>query len=129
MPVSLKWLACVGLIAATLCSCRTEPPPVAEPLAHGPAGPTPDIGSGPPQTPPPPAPNNEDIAVAAAVRTNLRSEPGLGGAAERIRVKVSKGIVTLQGALPPAVDHQALISRLEKLPGVDRIEDQLQVPK
>ncbi len=118
-------LACIVLSAALLGACRTMPPPVARPSASGPPGPTPEVGSGPPQTSPPPAPDNEDIAVAKAVRASLRSNQELGPAGEEIRVKVSKGVVTLRGTLPPGADRTALVTRISKMPGVDGIVDEL----
>jgi osmotically-inducible protein OsmY len=57
----------------------------------------------------------------------LRS--AIGSSAEKIHVSVRKGEVTLKGSLPASVDRQALLDQLEKLPGVDQIEDRLQVSR
>ena len=121
---NVAWLLAAGL---TVTACRSSVPPVASPLAHGPPGPTPDIGGGPAPTFAPPAPISEDHAVAQSVRATLRS--AIGSSAEKIHVSVRKGEVTLKGSLPASVDRQALLDQLEKLPGVDQIEDRLQVSR
>lgn len=117
--------AILALAVALLAGCRSVAPPVASPVANGPPGPTPHIGSGPPQSAPPPAPSNEDRVVAQAVRASIKQDPAIAGGTEAIQVKVKKGVVTLRGTLPAAADRAALLARLEKLPGVDRIEDEL----
>jgi hypothetical protein len=113
------------LLAIVFAGCHSEPPPIATPVANGPPGPSAEGPNGPPQTAPPPAPISEDYAVAREVRSALRQEPTVGPAADQIRVKVTKGVVLLRGTLPPGADRDALHARLDKLPGVDRIDDQL----
>lgn len=119
------WLS---LLAIAFAGCHSEVPPIATPVAHGPPGPSSEGPNGPPQSAPPPAPISEDYAVAREIRSVLRQEPTLGAAADHIRVKVTKGVVLLRGTLPPGADRDALHARLEKLPGVDRIDDQLKSP-
>ena len=114
-----------SLLAIVFVGCHAEVPPTATPVANGPPGPSSDGPNSPPQSAPPPAPISEDYAVARAVRAALRQEPSVGDAAGHIQVKVTKGVVRLRGTLPPGADRDALHARLDKLPGVDRIDDQL----
>jgi hypothetical protein len=53
----------------------------------------------------------------------------VGQDADDIQVTIKDGIVTLKGKVPSAAQKQALESRIKALPGVTRIEDNLETSK
>ena len=117
-----------GLLAAgLLCACHSVTPEVDSPVANGPPGPDLPmaISPGAPTGAAPPAVAATDIATAAAIRRSIQQDPALADA--NVKVKVKKGVVTLRGRVPSELERQAILQRIDKLPGVDRVVDQLVV--
>jgi hypothetical protein len=110
-------------------ACAPHVPQRATAFANGPPGPDSPLplSTGPPTDAPPPSIDAVDQEVAAAVRRQLKSNKHLAAISNRVRVKVNKGVVTLTGTLPTAPDRKTIVKAISWLPGVDRVNDQLQV--
>lgn len=78
-----------------------------------------------PASPAPPGVNTLDLDVAKSVRHLLHENPHLGPASKNIFATVDKGVVTLTGTVPSEHDRDEIVGRISKLPGVDRVDDQL----
>jgi sporulation protein YlmC with PRC-barrel domain len=70
-------------------------------------------------------PTDEDLTTK--VTGLLRSD--VGQDADNIQVSISEGVVTLNGKVPTAAQKQALENRIKALPGVTRIENNLETSK
>lgn len=117
-----------ALVLSLSSACAPFESVTGDPYPNGPSGPLepPLIGRTPP-TGPPPAPFEVDINVAHLVRRTLAQDHHLGGISNHVGVKVSKGIVTLNGGVASERDRQVIVDRVSKLPGVDQVDDQLAV--
>lgn len=119
-----SWL----LLSVTLVlGCRPTVPEVAVPFAPAPPGPTPHPGETPPPPDTTPSVNADDLAVAYMIRQTFRQEPALAMASRRVTVAVHKGVVTLRGTVTSVAQRDELVERIRTIPGVDRVEEQLQV--
>jgi hypothetical protein len=108
---------------------NATPPPPGNPAygaTPGPAEPSPLQQSAPPQ-PPPAAPADTDHVVAGAVHRLLNQDTFLAPGAKNVTAKVNKGVVTLRGTVPSAHDRDMLAQRISQLPGVDKVDNQLQL--
>ncbi len=108
--------------------CTSVEPSPERPYAAAYPGPTPDVETGAPPSAPPPAASGVDQGVAEAIHRVLRGDANLAAASRKVQASVRKGVVTLRGTVPTDHDREEIISRISKLPGVDRVEDQLETP-
>ncbi len=69
-----------------------------------------------------------DLQTATAVRQALKTPP-IAGASQNVSVTVKKGAVTLRGTVPDPEARTTVLNQIEKLPGVDRVDDRLTVGK
>ncbi len=129
------WVLCwMTLSLGLLLGCRSAVPPVGTPYTQAPPGPTPNPAETTPSTgtlpsAPPSSVAALDMAVADAVRQTLDGEPALTSASKHVAVTVNKGVVTVRGIVPSAAQRDELVERIGKIPGVDRVDDQLHVGK
>lgn len=68
-----------------------------------------------------------DRAIAEAIERALNAEPQLAAALPDVIVTVHEGRVTLRGTASADIDRQDLANRIEKIPGVALLENQLQL--
>ncbi len=126
MPVSWRrflWVA----FPALLLGCARSTPPVGTSTALGVPGPTPDEpGTGLPPNPPPPGIAVIDRDVARAIHRLLANDPKLAPVSHHVKVSVHRGVVTLKGSVPSQEARTRLLESVNKMPGVDRIEDHLE---
>jgi hypothetical protein len=87
---------------------------------------TPEFGSTPPSAPPPGV-SQVDLAVAQQVSQALKTDPLLESISDNVQATVHKGIVTLRGSVPSEHARDQLTERLSKLPGVDRLDNDVDV--
>lgn len=80
-----------------------------------------------PPSAPPPAVDEADKQVAQAIRETLSSDAVLRMASRDVDFIIIKGIVTLQGKVADETQRTAIIDSISKLPGVDRVVDQLSI--
>jgi osmotically-inducible protein OsmY len=73
----------------------------------------------------PPGASAQDWTLAEEIRSLLMSDRTLGKAAPMTAV-VNNGVVTLQGEFRNEKERQRLHDAIAKLPGVQRVEDQLE---
>ncbi len=69
----------------------------------------------------------EDVVVKDAVSRALHEDAALASASKDISESVSKGTLTLTGTVPSEAAHHSIINRVQKIPGVDRVQDRLQI--
>ena len=110
-----------------------SPAPVLTPTGPSSARVYPEVPPPPPPTLPPPttvAPeqssvttSSSDVAIAESVRGVLRND--LTSPMRRVEASVYHGVVTLRGSVPSDSDRQAIVARVNRLPGVLRVDDQL----
>lgn len=81
-------------------------------------------------TPPPPgatAASPQDLAIADSVRSIIHDQPIIPSVGNNVRATVLDGAVTLSGTVPSETEHDEIVSRIRKLPGVTRVTDHLLV--
>jgi hypothetical protein len=97
-----------------------------------PAGVAPLGGYNPTETGAPPAPSPPglsvtDMTVADSIRQMLKGQPQVPEEGNKVEATVDRGVVTLRGTVPTQNTHDELLDRIRKLPGVDRVNDELRV--
>jgi osmotically-inducible protein OsmY len=75
-------------------------------------------------TAPPPGAASQDWVLAQEIRSLLMSDPKLGNAPMTAVAK--DGVVTLRGSVRNQKDRDRLRDEISKLPGVQRVDDQLE---
>lgn len=68
-----------------------------------------------------------DLAMADNIRKMLLADPALSSAARNVRIAVFDGRVTMTGTVVTVHDREILHSALSTMPGVTRLDDQVQV--
>jgi hypothetical protein len=121
----------LALVCLALAGCSSAPvPPPTGPLAR-PANPAPlsnDQGFFGREIPiHPPAEFQIDQRVAGTIHEALANDPELARVSGNLSVTVSKGIVTLGGAVPTENVRRRIIDRAMLVPGVDRVRDLMSV--
>ncbi|HVV70796.1 MAG TPA: BON domain-containing protein [Verrucomicrobiae bacterium] len=125
----MKWLRLIPLVFLVGSGCvrshRAEPVVyyVPEPA---PLTPTSERAS-PRVYAPLPAPNVSagDVATAESIRHLLNDNPHLAAVSGGVLVTVRSGLVTLRGTTPTEHDHDEIVERISRLPGVVQIDDHL----
>jgi hypothetical protein len=103
------------------------PPPTSDrPEARVYPGQTSTPGEPPPSAPPPGV-SDVDIAVARSISQLFRVDPGMAAMVSNVETTVDRGVVTLRGSVPNENVRDTIVQRIGKLPGVDRVDDQLGV--
>lgn len=74
-------------------------------------------------TTPPPGANSQDWTLAQEVRSLLMSDSTLGNAP--MAAVVNNGVVTLRGKVRNEKDRERLREEIARLPGVQRVDDQM----
>jgi len=115
------------LLVLVTAGCTTTAPSEGQAWAASHPGPTPAPGTGVPPSAPPPAVDEADKQVAQAIRETLSSNAVLRMASRDVDFIIIKGIVTLQGKVADETQRTAIIDSISKLPGVDRVVDQLSI--
>lgn len=80
-----------------------------------------------PGTPGSMAATQEDIQLSSRIRELLMEDKKLAPPPSSVSVIVNHGVVTLQGAVPSPKAKQHIDEQLAQVPGVARLDDQLQV--
>lgn len=75
----------------------------------------------------PPGISTQDLAVADSIRQVLKGQGALAGVAKNVEATVDGGLVTLRGVVPTESDREEIASRIARLPGVDRLNNELRV--
>ena len=129
---SLAWLA-VPILLAAGCADRDHDASVSySPALSGSVEPTSDrdVARAYPEGPSttavstPPGANSQDWALAEEIRGLLTSQPKLGNAP--MAAVVNNGVVTLRGGVRNDKDRQRPHDEIARLPGVRRIDDQME---
>jgi osmotically-inducible protein OsmY len=68
-----------------------------------------------------------DKDVAKAIRETLSGNPVLRMASRDASFIIMKGVVTLKGKVADESQRSAIVESISKLPGVDRVIDQLSI--
>jgi len=68
-----------------------------------------------------------DLDTAALVQRTLRRDPSLAPISRRVHSRVNKGALTLRGYVDTVAAKQNIIDRVSKLPGVDAVDDQIEI--
>ncbi len=147
-PESLGSLLSLSLLLAALGCAESQrgrgsgaPPenPADAALSSAPASGNPAYGAYPagaeppplqnsaPPPPPPPAATSADHEVAGAIYRMLNGDDYLAPSAKNVTAKVNKGVVTLRGTVPSEHGRDEIGQRIRQLPGVDRVDNQLQL--
>ncbi|HYG35517.1 MAG TPA: BON domain-containing protein [Clostridia bacterium] len=74
-----------------------------------------------------PAVSSTDVAIAEAVSQLLHTDPSLSDASQNVLATVYLGVVTLKGNVPSEHARNEMVLRIEKLPGIEQVDDQLRV--
>jgi osmotically-inducible protein OsmY len=74
-------------------------------------------------TAPPPGAGPEDWKLAEEIRSLLTANPKLGNAP--MAATVNHGVVTLRGSVRNKKDREQLREEIARLPGVQRVDDQM----
>ncbi len=82
---------------------------------------------GTPSGAPPPAISALDLRVAEQVSRTLKTDPLLESISGNIQTTIQNGVLTLRGAVPTEHALDELTERLSRLPGVDRIDNKLDI--
>ena len=69
----------------------------------------------------------EDLKLGQEIRDLLMSDKKLAAPPSSVIASAHQGVVTLQGTVPSPADKGKLVERIVALPGVNRVEDQLEV--
>lgn len=107
----------------------SNPPPPGNPAYGAPPGnqlPPPLQQSAPPPSAPPAA-ATVDHEVADAIHRLLTQDPHLAPGAGNVTARVYKGRVTLRGTVASSHERDEVVQRVEQLPGVDYVDDQLRL--
>ena len=83
----------------------------------------PDVSTATEPTAPPPGATSQDWALAEEIRSLLMANRKLGNAPMAAVVK--NGVVTLRGDVRNDKDRQRLRDEIARLPGVQRVDDQM----
>lgn len=83
---------------------------------------TPDVSVG--ATARPPGATSQDWQLAEEIRALLSSDEKLGNAP--MAAVVNNGVVTLRGGVRNEKDRRNLIERISALPGVQRVDDEME---
>jgi hypothetical protein len=129
---NLLWLSLPLLLAAGCADNRRDASVSYRPSLNGSMTPTSDrdasrvYSDGPAITPtsPPPGASSQDWTLAEEIRGLLTSEPKLGNAP--VVAVVKNGVVTLHGDVRNEKDRRRLHDEISRLPGVTRIDDQME---
>jgi len=68
--------------------------------------------------------SNQDWQLAEEIRALLSANPKLGNAP--MAAVVNNGVVTLRGSVRNKTDRRRLIEQIAALPGVQRVDDQME---
>jgi hypothetical protein len=102
------------------------PPPALAPTSdRGVAAIVPVAGGSASDIAPPPGAPAEDWALAETIRAELTKDKNL--AHSPMEAVVNKGVVTLRGYAPNQHARQVLHDRIASLPGVQQVDDQLEI--
>jgi BON domain-containing protein len=85
-----------------------------EPTTVVPATPTPTVSAG-------------DLAVANTIRDILAADPTLASVARNVRISIVNSDVTMTGTVLTEHDRAGLHSAIAGIPGVNRVDDRVQV--
>jgi len=125
-------LAFLGLLGCT--DSRTTDQAANDRTTDAPARNTPTVPESTPATPQAGAPasgtaamSDADRALAQRVEEALRQDTTVASAAQNIQVHAMNGEVTLRGSVSSEQEKTNLASAAEKVPGVTRINNQLEV--
>jgi len=70
-----------------------------------------------------------DVAVTQDVRKALVDDSNLSVDAKNVKVITQDGKVTLRGVVASAAERDRIVAKVEALPGVTSVDDQLEVKK
>jgi osmotically-inducible protein OsmY len=84
----------------------------------------PETPTGAETSTPPAGAASQDWALAEEIRSLLMSDPKLGNAP--MAAVVNNGVVTLRGSVRNAKDREKLREEIARLPGVQRVDDQME---
>ncbi len=111
--------------AASDSAAARAPAPSSERLVAYPGPSSPEWGT--PSGAPPPAVSTVDLRVAEQVSHTLKTDPLLESISGNIQTTIQNGVLTLRGAVPNEHALDELTERLSRLPGVDRIDNKLDI--
>lgn len=66
--------------------------------------------------------------LVTLVRDNLAVDPAVAPAAAGLEIGAEQGVVILRGPVPDMRDRDLIVAKVERLPGVTRVDDRLRVP-
>jgi len=131
-------LTCTALSLGLIIGCaRTHPEPVA--YYSGPTPPLtptsdrPDVRVYSPTTvpeEPPPAPPrvaDPDIDLGLSVSQLLKEDPYLDSISGNVEARIIHGVVILRGSVPSYDDRDRIYARVLRVPGVVRVENDLDI--
>ncbi len=75
----------------------------------------------------PPGVSMSDLTIANNVRDVLKGQGALAGISKNVEATVQNGVVTLRGVVATDTDRQEIADRIARLPGVNRIDNELTV--
>lgn len=81
----------------------------------------------PPLIPAIPSENEDDSALSERVRASLVADGGLSAPARSVTVSTSDGLVTLRGQVGSEAESLAIVSQVESMAGVRRVENRIAV--
>jgi hypothetical protein len=128
---SLFWAVIPLLLCAGCASDHHEQTATYTPLDPSLLAPTSDrdqnrMYSGPGNSGQSPA-SPEDIKIGQEIRDLLMNDKKLATPPSNVIASARQGVVTLRGTMPTPTDKKKLVERIVALPGVTRVEDQIEV--
>lgn len=72
-------------------------------------------------------PTSSDLAMADTIRKMFDADPSFSSATKNVQVGVYHGTVTLRGTVPLREDSDELQRRIQTIPGVVQVDNQLEV--
>lgn len=113
--------------AVGLVSCDDPNEPITpKPVATGDRTPT-AVPPAPAEPVPRALPSEADEQTAAEIRRLISEDKSLSTPAKECKIAVSQGVVTLTGVVDLAAESESIESKARGVPGVVRVDNQLEV--